>query len=75
VVEQQRRRRGPVRAASTVVEEIGMSGVDGGVESDGVERESSGDLESFRMKREMTRGGLIFIGSKISKAVLNQNCC
>jgi hypothetical protein len=46
----------------------------GGVESDGVERERRG-LESFRMKSERTQGGLIFIGSKISEAVLNQNCC
>jgi hypothetical protein len=61
--------------ATAAEEGAGSSGVDGGVESDGVERESSGDLESFRMKSEMTRGGLIFIGSKISKAVLNQNCC
>jgi hypothetical protein len=38
-------------------------------------RESSGDLESFGMKNEMTQGGLIFIGLKISEAVLNQNRC
>jgi hypothetical protein len=51
-----------------VAEEI--SGVEsGGVESSGVE--SDGDLESFRMKRETTRDGLIFIGLKISAAVLN----
>jgi hypothetical protein len=47
----------------------------GGVESDGVERESSGDLESFGMKNKTTRGELIFICSKISEAVLNQNHC
>jgi hypothetical protein len=35
----------------------------GGVESDG-------DLESFGMKNEMTRGGLLFISSKTSAAVL-----
>jgi hypothetical protein len=40
------------------------------VESDGVE-ESDGDLESFGMKSETTRGGLLFIGLKISAAVLN----
>jgi hypothetical protein len=32
--------------------------------------ESSGDLESFGIKSKMTRGGLLFIGSKISAAVL-----
>jgi hypothetical protein len=40
------------------------------VESNRVE-ESDGDLESFRMKSETTRGGLLFIGLKISAAVLN----
>jgi hypothetical protein len=40
------------------------------VKSDGVE-ESDGDLESFGMKSETTRGGLLFIGLKISAAVLN----
>jgi hypothetical protein len=40
------------------------------VESDGVE-ESDWDLESFGMKSETTRGGLLFIGLKISAAVLN----
>jgi hypothetical protein len=40
------------------------------VESGGVE-ESGGDLDSFRIKSKMTRGGLLFIGSKISAAVLN----
>jgi hypothetical protein len=44
-----------------------------GVESSRVE--SGGDLESFGMKSEMTWGGLLFIGSKISTAVLNQNRC
>jgi hypothetical protein len=29
-----------------------------------------GDLESFRMKREMTRGELLFIGLKLSSTVL-----
>jgi hypothetical protein len=32
--------------------------------------ESSGDLESFGIKSKMTRGGLLFIGSKISAAIL-----
>jgi hypothetical protein len=32
--------------------------------------ESSGDLESFGMKSERTRDGLLFIGSKISVVVL-----
>jgi hypothetical protein len=35
----------------------------------GVER--GGNLESFVMKSEMTRGGLLFIGSNISSMVLN----
>jgi hypothetical protein len=39
------------------------------------ERERCGDLESFKIKSEMTRGWPIFIGSKISEAVLNQNRC
>jgi hypothetical protein len=42
-------------------------------ETGGVERsrvESGGGLESFGMKSEMTRGGLLFVGSKISAAVL-----
>jgi hypothetical protein len=33
--------------------------------------ESGGNLESFGMKSETTRGGLLFIGLKISAAVLN----
>jgi hypothetical protein len=32
--------------------------------------ESDGDLESFGMKSEMTRGGLLFIGSKILEVIL-----
>jgi hypothetical protein len=32
--------------------------------------ESGGDIESFGMKSKMTRGGLLFIGSKISAMVL-----
>jgi hypothetical protein len=38
-------------------------------------RESGGDLESFRMKNETTQNMLIFICSKISETVLNQNRC
>jgi hypothetical protein len=34
-------------------------------------RERGGDLESFRMKSEMTRDGLLFIGLKLSATVLN----
>jgi hypothetical protein len=49
----------------TVAEEISSSGVDSGRVESGV------DLESFGMKSKMTRGGLLFIGSKISAAVLN----
>jgi hypothetical protein len=30
----------------------------------------SGDLESFEIKNKTTRGGLLFIGSKLSAAVL-----
>jgi hypothetical protein len=51
--------------------ETGSSGID----SDGVESsrdlESCEDLESFGMKSEMTRGGLLFIGSKILTVDLN----
>jgi hypothetical protein len=65
------RRRRPAQAASTAVEEIGTSGVDsGGGDWRSRERESGSDLESFGMKSEMTRGMLIFIGLKISEAVL-----
>jgi hypothetical protein len=39
------------------------------VESGG-DLESSRELESFRMKSEMTRTGLLFIGSKILAAIL-----
>jgi hypothetical protein len=35
--------------------------------------ESNGDLESFVMKSEMSRGELLFIGSKLSATVLNYN--
>jgi hypothetical protein len=41
----------------------------GRVESGG-DIESGRDLESFRMKSEATRGGLLFIGSKISAPIL-----
>jgi hypothetical protein len=44
-----------------------------GVESSGAE--SGRDLESFGMKKEMTRDRLLFIGSKISATILNSNCC
>jgi hypothetical protein len=50
-------------AVSTAVAVIGR------VRSGG-DLESSRDLESFGMKSEMTRGGILFIGSKISAAVL-----
>jgi hypothetical protein len=40
-----------------------------GVDSDR-DIESDGDLESFGMKSEMTRGGLLFLGSKISAVIL-----
>jgi hypothetical protein len=43
--------------------------VTGRVKSGG-DLESSRDLESFGMISEMTRGGILFIGSKISAAVL-----
>jgi hypothetical protein len=36
----------------------------GGVESDG-------DLENFVMKSETSWGGLLFVGSKLSAAILN----
>jgi hypothetical protein len=39
------------------------------VESDG-DLESGRDLESFGMKSETIQGGLLFISSKISAAVL-----
>jgi hypothetical protein len=60
VVERRRRRRRLARAASTAVEETGR------VESDG-------DIESFAMKSEMSRDGLLFIRSKLSVVVLNYN--
>ncbi len=56
-----------------------MSDVDGGggdrQSRERRSRESGGDLESFGMKSKIIRGRLIFIGSIISEAVLNQNCC
>jgi hypothetical protein len=42
-------------------------------ETDGVE--SDGDLESFMMKSETPRGGLLFIGLKLYVVVLNYNHC
>jgi hypothetical protein len=59
-VERQRRQRRPARAASTAVEE-----------TDGVERD--GDLESFAMKSKIPRDGLLFIGSKLSEAIVVKN--
>jgi hypothetical protein len=38
-------------------------------ETSGVQ--SGGDIESFGMKSETRRGGLVFIGLKLSAAVLN----
>jgi hypothetical protein len=49
----------------TAAKEIGSSDVNG----DG--GESGVDLESFGMKSKMTRGGLLFIGSKILAMVFN----
>jgi hypothetical protein len=57
---------------ATVAEE--EAGVDGG-KGDRRSRECGGDLESFGMKNEMTRDELLFIGSKLSVAVLNYSCC
>jgi hypothetical protein len=37
--------------------------------------ESGGDLESFAMKNETPLDGLLFIGSKLSAAVLNYIRC
>jgi hypothetical protein len=53
---------------ATMAEE--EAGVDGG-KGDRRSRECGGDLESFGMKNEMTRDELLFIGSKLSVAVLN----
>jgi hypothetical protein len=47
------------RAALTAIEE-----------TDGVEIAYGGDLEIFGIKSETTWGGLLFIGSKLSEAVL-----
>jgi hypothetical protein len=49
--------------ASMAAEETGR------IESSRVE--SGGDLESFEMECKMTRGELLFIGSKTLAAVLN----
>jgi hypothetical protein len=59
VERRRRRRRRLARAASTAR--------GGG--------ESGKNLESFAMKSETPRGGLLFIGSKLSVAVLNYSCC
>jgi hypothetical protein len=60
VVERRRRRRRLARAASTAVEETSRV-------------ESGSDIESFTMKSEMSRDGLLFIRSKLSVVVLNYN--
>jgi hypothetical protein len=64
-VEQRRWRREEEADVEATAEETSSSGVDGS----GVE--SGRDLESFGMKSKMTRGGLLFICSKILAAVLN----
>jgi hypothetical protein len=59
-------------------EEAGSSGIDGGGDRWSREqrsRQSGGDLKSFGIKSKTTRGELLFIGSKISATILNQNCC
>jgi hypothetical protein len=38
---------------------------------DRLERRYGGDLESFGMKSETTRGGILFIGLKISATIIN----
>jgi hypothetical protein len=60
-VERWWRRREEEAGIAAVVEETG------GVESGGVE--NGRDLKSFEMKSKVTRGGLLFIGSKISAVV------
>jgi hypothetical protein len=62
VVEQWRRWRRPAQAASMMAEET--RGVESGSE------ETGGDLE-FWNESETTQSGLLFVGSKISVAVLN----
>jgi hypothetical protein len=54
---------------ATAADETGLSGVDGG----GGDRQSRvrWGVREFVMKSKMTRGGLLFIGSKISARVLN----
>jgi hypothetical protein len=54
---------GQRRATSTAV--VVTSGVE-----NGGDLESGGNLESFRIKNETIRGGLLFIGLQISAAVL-----
>jgi hypothetical protein len=44
--------------------------IDGGGVENNEDLESGGDLDSFGMKSKTTWGGLLFIGLKISTAVL-----
>jgi hypothetical protein len=55
--------------ASTAAEETGSSGIDGGGVDWRSRERGGGDLESFGMENETTRGRLLFIGSKISAVV------
>jgi hypothetical protein len=64
-VERRRRRREEEVGVEVAAEETGSSIIDGS------RVESGRDLESFGMKINMTWGRLLFIGSKISAAVLN----
>jgi hypothetical protein len=65
--------------ALTAAEETGSCDVDGSGgdrrSRERQSRESDIDLESFVMKNETVWDGLLFIGSKISAVVLNQNRC
>jgi hypothetical protein len=45
--------------------------IDGGGVENNEDLESGGDLDNFGMKSKTTWGGLLFIGLKISAAVLN----
>jgi hypothetical protein len=70
-------------AVAVAEEEVGVDGSGGDRQStastaaattnrveSGRDLESGGDLENFRMKSERTLGRVLFIGSKISVAVL-----
>jgi hypothetical protein len=74
VVERRQQRRRPVRVTSTTAEDTDSSDVND-ERGERWSRESGRDSESFRMKSETARNRLLFIGSKISSAVLNQSCC